>query len=204
MIKNRKKDFTHNGVKVLRSNHRDIRRLKNIYKPALHGFRVWPSSWLLMDYFMRSRVEPNLRILEIGCGWGIAGISCVKNFNSVVTCVDSDSAVFPYVNLHAKINDVTVTTVQSDFDDLGGSFMKNTDIMIGSDICFWDDMVDIVKTLILRALKHGVKKIIIADPGRQTFERMGEYFLNDGRGKIINRDISLPYNIQGRILTVTA
>ena len=136
MIKNREKDFKHNGVKVLRSSHRDIRRLKNIYKPALHGFRVWPSSWLLIDYFMRSRLKPNSRIVEVGCGWGIAGISCVKNFNSVVTCVDSDSAVFPYVNLHAKINDVTVTTVQSDFNDLCENNMKNMEIMIGSDICF--------------------------------------------------------------------
>ena len=204
MIRNRKKYFTYNGVKVLRSNHRDIRKLKNIYKPALHGFRVWPSSWLLMDYFMRKKVEPDLRIIEIGCGWGITGISCVKNFKSVVTCIDRDSAVFPYVNLHAKINNVTVKTIQSDFDDIGENVMKNKDIMIGSDICFWDNMVDTLITLILRALKNGIKKIIIADPGRSTFERMGEYFLNDGRGKLINRDISLPYNIQGRILTVTA
>ena len=65
-------------------------------------------------------------------------------------------------------------------------------------------MVETVTTLILRALEYGVKKIIIADPGRETFERMGEFFLIDGRGKLINWDISLPYNIEGRILTVTA
>ncbi len=153
---------------------------------------------------MRNRFKPDLRILEIGCGWGIAGISCVKNFNSVVTCIDRDPAVFPYVHLHAKINGVHVTTIRSDFDDLGESFLEKADIIIGSDICFWDDMVDIITALILRALKSGVKKVIIADPGRFPFERMGEYFLKDGRGKLIDWDITHPYDIQGRILTVTA
>ena len=94
--------------------------------------------------------------------------------------------------------------MEADFDDLSGYFMKNIDIMIGADICFWDNMVETVKTLILKALKHGVKTIMIADPGRPTFERMGEYFLNNGMGELINWDITRPYNIQGRILRVCA
>ena len=170
MFKIRKKDFTHNGIMVLRSSHRAVRRLKNIHKPSLHGFRIWPSSWLLMDYFRRSGVNCISRILDIGCGWGIAGIYCVKNFNSVVTCVDSDSAVFPYVLLHADISNVTVKTVEADFDDLTGKYFKNIDALIGADICFWDNMVEILKRMILWALEYGVKNIIFADPGRSTFE----------------------------------
>lgn len=202
MFKNRKKDFTHNGVKVLRSNHKDIRRLKNVHKPSLHGFRIWPSSWLLMDYFKRSGFNRHSRILDIGCGWGIAGIYCVKNFNSIVTCVDSDSAVFPYVHLHADINDVTVATLEADFSDLTGNYLKNTDVMIGADICFWDNMVETLKKMIIRALEYGVKNIIFADPGRPTFERLGQYFKSEGIGEILNWDISRPYSIQGRILRV--
>ena len=83
-----------------------------------------------MDYFRRSGVNCISRILDIGCGWGIAGIYCVKNFNSVVTCVDSDSAVFPYVLLHADISNVTVKTVEADFDDLTGKYFKNIDALI--------------------------------------------------------------------------
>lgn len=202
-MKKRKKYLTHNGIKVLRSNHKDIRRLKNIYKPAVFGFRVWPSSWLLIDYFMRNSILPNSRIIDVGCGWGIAGISCAKIFNSIVTCVDSDPAVFPYVNLHADINNVSVSTVEAGFNNFNDGFMENKDVIIGSDICFWENMVDTVIAMILSALKQGVKKIIISDPGRSTFEKVGEYFLKDGRGSIINCDITLPYNIQGRILTVS-
>lgn len=202
MFKSRKKDFTHNGVKVLRSNHADIRRLKNKHKPSLHGFRIWPSSWLLMDYFKRSGFSRHLHILDMGCGWGIAGIYCVKNFASIVTCIDSDSAVFPYVHLHADINNVNVNTLKADFDDLTCKNFKNIDVMIGADICFWDNMVEILKQMIHRALNSGVKNIIFADPGRPTFERLGEYFQNKGMGDIVNWDICHPYSVQGRILRV--
>ncbi|MBN2418489.1 MAG: methyltransferase [Deltaproteobacteria bacterium] len=202
ILQSRKKDFTHNGVKVLRSNHKAIRRLKHIHKPSLHGFRIWPSSWLLMDYFKNSGFNRGSHILDIGCGWGIAGIYCVKNFDSIVTCMDSDSAVFPYVHLHADINDVTVNTVKLDFDDLAGKYFKNIDIMIGADICFWDNMVETLKRMINRALEYGVKNIIFADPGRPTFEKLGNYFQNEGTGNIINWDITRPYAIQGRILRV--
>ena len=202
MIKNRNKAFIHNGVKVLRSNHTAVRRLKNIHKPSLHGFRIWPSSWLLLDYFKRSGFKRRSHILDIGCGWGIAGIYCVKNFDSIVICVDSDSAVFPYVHLHADINDVTVNTVEADFDDLNVNTFKDIDIMIGADICFWENMVETLKKMILRALNCGVKKIIFADPGRPTFEKLGRYFHNEGIGEILNWDINRPYSIQGRILRV--
>ena len=202
MLKSREKDFTHNGVKVLRSSHKAIRRLKHIHKPSLHGFRIWPSSWLLMDYFKRSGFKHDSRVLDIGCGWGIAGIYCVKNFNSIVTCIDNDSAVFPFVHLHSDINDVTVNTVKADFDDLTENNFKDIDVMIGADICFWDNMVEILKRLIFRALEYGVENIIFADPGRPTFERLGEYFQSEGIGRIINWDIVRPYSIEGRILRV--
>ena len=202
MFKSRKKDFIHNGIKVLRSNHKAIRRLKHIHKPSLHGFRVWPSSWLLLDYFKRSGFIHNSHILDIGCGWGIAGIYCVKNFNSVVTCVDSDSAVFPYVHLHAEINDVSVNTLEADFDDLPAKYFKNIDTMIGADICFWDNLVETLIKMILRALEYGVRNIIFADPGRPTFEKLGKYFQSKGLGEIINWDVNRPYSIQGRILRV--
>ena len=202
MLKSRKKDFTHNGVKVLRSSHKSIRRLKHIHKPSLHGFRIWPSSWLLIDYFKRSGFSRDSHILDIGCGWGIAGIYCVKKFSSVVTCVDSDSAVFPYVHLHADINDVTVKTVEADFDELTGKYFRNIDILIGADICFWDNMVDKLKRMILRALEYGVRNIVFADPGRPAFEKLGKFFQSEGTGKIINWDIIRPYSIQGRILRV--
>jgi predicted nicotinamide N-methyase len=188
---------------VFRSSHRSIRELKRLYKPSLHGFRVWPSSWLLIDYFKRNRLAMSSRILDIGCGWGLAGIYCAKKYSSIVTCVDSDSAVFPYLRLHAEINDVEMTTMQTDFEELSDKHMKDNEIMIGADICFWGEMIEILKSLILRAFESDIKTIIIADPGRSSFELLGQYVVERGRGKIMNWDVTHPHPIEGRILRIS-
>lgn len=200
----RENDYTDYGVNVLRSRHRLIRELKRHYKPAIHGFRVWPSSWLLIDYFRRTKIKKGTRLLDIGCGWGLAGIYCAKNHGSIVTCVDSDASVFPYVNLHADINDVVVDTMESDFEKLSGSQMKGSQILIGADICFWREMVESLKKLILRAFESGVRKVVISDPGRPPFEELGEYFVKSGMGQLMDRDILHPQVFQGRILKIEA
>lgn len=203
-MSNKKKEIVDYGIRIYRSSHKKIRELKRLYSPSLHGFRVWPSSWLLMDYFKRRKLMVGSRILDIGCGWGLAGIYCAKNHDSIVTCVDSDAAVFPYVHLHAVINDVAITTLETPFEKLTKLNMKGFEIMIGADICFWDNLADAVKVLILRALETGIKTVIIADPGRSPFERIGQYFINEGRGKIMDWSITRPHSIQGRILRINS
>ena len=42
-------------------------------------------------------------------------------------------------------------------------------MILGSDICFWDSLVDPLVNMVNRAIKNGVERIIIADPGRPTF-----------------------------------
>lgn len=145
-----------------------------------------------------------VRLLDIGCGWGLSGIYCAKNHSSIVTCLDSDSAVFPYVHLHADINNVAVTTMETDFEELTKINMNGFDVMIGADICFWDNLADTVMRLILRALESGIKTVIIADPGRSPFERIGQYFNDEGQGKIMDWSITHPYSNQGRILRINS
>ena len=79
MTKNRKKDFVDYDIRVLRSRHKAIRELKRLHKPSLHGFRVWSSNWILIDYFKHYGFARYLKIIDIGCGWGLAGIYCAKN-----------------------------------------------------------------------------------------------------------------------------
>jgi len=45
-----KTDILYNGVKAFRSRHPQIRRLKGIHSLSFQDFRVWASSWLLMDF----------------------------------------------------------------------------------------------------------------------------------------------------------
>ena len=199
---NMKKDFTDYGIKVFRSQNKAIRDLKRMHRPSFHGFRVWPSSWLLIDYFKCMPLARSSKILDVGCGWGLAGIYCVKNHSSIVTCVDRDPEVFPYVRLHAKINNVDITTLEKGFEELSGKQIKSHEIMIGADICFWDEMVEVLKSLILRAFQFGIKTVIIADPGRTPFESLGRYFIDQGRGQVMNREVNHPHYFQGRLLII--
>lgn len=140
--------------------------------------------------------------MDIGCGWGLAGIYCAKKHNAIVTSVDIDPEVFPYLRMHADINNVEILTMNKGFDELNCKHLRNVDVLIGADICFWDKMVDSLKELVCRALHRGVQMVVIADPGRPSFHQLGEYFTKKGGGEILNRGIQHPHPIQGQILKI--
>jgi len=140
--------------------------------------------------------------MELGCGWGLAGIFCAKAHGADVTSVDIDSAVFPYLHMHTQINHVDVSTMHLGFDELISDHLKGIDVMIGADICFWDSLVDSLKRLICRALGQGVQFVVIADPGRSTFEKLGRHFVQKMSGEIRDRFVQRPYPIHGQILKI--
>jgi predicted nicotinamide N-methyase len=153
-----------------------------------------------MDFLKRQGIRRGIRIMEVGSGWGLVGIYCAKTYGASVTCVDIDSEVFPYLRLHALTNSVEITTMTRGFDELTDGELQGFDVVIGSDICFWNDMSHSLKRLILRALRADVRLVLIADPGRSPFEQLGVYFAKSFNGKMVRWAITHPYPIQGRIL----
>ena len=190
------------GVRALLSTHKEIRRLKEENAPSFHGYKHWASSWLLIDYIRSRKLRSNSYVLDLGCGWGLAGIYCAKSFKAEVTAVDKDISVFPYLELHTKINHVTISMEQKDFKELRQAYLKDIDVIIGSDICFWDSLISPLKLLILRGLHAGIRAVIIADPGRDPFEELGRYFVKRKMGEIIEWSTLRPNRIQGRILRI--
>jgi len=140
--------------------------------------------------------------MEIGCGWGLLGIYCAKKYGAEVTAVDLDPEVFPYLDLHAKVNGVQISTLKKGFDGLRTEHLKEVDLLIGADVCFWDDMVKPLKKLILRALRAKVQQVLIADPGRPPFEEVGEYFASRRGGEILDWMAQRPRRTEGRILKI--
>ena len=139
------------GIRILLSRHPEIRKLKEVNFPSVHGNRLWMSSWLLMDYFKRKGLPAGRRVMEVGCGWGLAGIYCAKKHGARVTGVDIDAEVFPYLNLHAEINNVRLNTMKRSLGGLKTEHLKDIQIVIGADICFWDRMILPLKRLVGRA-----------------------------------------------------
>ena len=96
------------GLTILSPSHPEVQCLQHeAAQPSLHGHKVWPTSFVLLDYLHQRGVVPRARVLELGCGWGLVGIACAKTFQAQVTGLDADAAVFPYLQLHAQRNGVT-------------------------------------------------------------------------------------------------
>jgi predicted nicotinamide N-methyase len=132
----------------------------------------------------------------------LPGIYCAKKHNAVVTGVDIDSEVFPYLHLHAEINKVKIATMKRAFGGLTGKHLKNFDVLIGADICFWDKLAYSLKRLINRALQTGPRMVLIADPGRPTFDELAKYFAEKQGAEILDCTVQRPRRIQGRILKI--
>ena len=190
------------GVRALLSRNSRVRKLKRKYTPTIHGTKQWTASWLLIDYINQCGMRKGTHVMDVGCGWGLAGIYCAKGHGATVTGVDMDPDVFPYLRLHARLNGVDIGTMSADFDGLNDSVLEDIDVVIGSDICFWDTMVDPLKRFIRRAIGAGVRSVIIADPGRPPFENAARYFARNKMGSVFDWAANTPRSNQGRILRV--
>lgn len=189
-------------MRLLLSQHPEIRKLKRFNAPSVHGNRLWKSTWLLMDYLHRRGLPEDVRVMEVGCGWGLLGIYCAKKHGAKVISVDVDPEVLPYLKLHAKVNEVDITTMRKDFDGLRTKHLQEVDVLIGADVCFWDNLVKPLKNLILRALRAKVKQVLISDPGRPPFEEVAEYFISKRGGEILDWTAQRPRRSEGRILKI--
>ncbi len=155
-----------------------------------------------MDYLHRRGLPQGVRVMELGCGWGLLGIYCAKKFGALVTCVDIDPEVFPFLHLHADVNQVEISTMKRSFDGLRTKHLGEIDVILGADICFWDELAQPIRRLVLRALRAGVRLVLIADPGRPPFEEIGEYFVNKRGGALLDWTAQRPRRSEGRILKI--
>lgn len=157
------------GIYLLESKHRLIRRLKKAYQPSVHGHKAWNASFLLMDYLQHEPMTKRARVLEVGCGWGPGAVFCASRFKARVTALDIDKDVFPFLEVLSALNDVDITPLTSRFEKLTAEDLSQFDLLVASDVCFWDKMVKPLNRLVTRALEAGVKRVIITDPGRPPF-----------------------------------
>jgi len=194
---------TCHGVSFYQSRHARIRQLKRLHSPMGFGYRVWTSCWLLMDYLKSLRTPPGLRVMDVGCGWGLAGIFCAKNLQATVTCVDADQEVFPFLRLHAELNQVQVATMHKRYENLTAQDLQGIDLLMGADICFWDEMPEQIIPMIDLALAAGVRLILIADPGRSSFATLATLCAAKYGASTLSMAVRHPHVLSGHILRIT-
>lgn len=194
------------GLQLLTAQDKRIQQLKRQYRCAVHGQKVWRSASVLLDYFSEFPLAPGLRVLEVGAGWGLAGIYCAKNFQSKVTALDIDPAVFPYLQLHAELNGVNITPWVADYAAITAEHLQQFDVIIGSDICFWDQQSQQLLPLI-QLIQSQQRRAVIADPGRPPFIQVVEALIEQDTSKTLaveNWSVPHPYNLNGLILDTGA
>lgn len=193
------------GLVVRQNAHPDMRRLRREAGDAsLHGNKFWKSSCLTMDYLKRNPLKKGARVLDLGCGWGLGGIFCAKHFGARVTGLDADPSVFPFVHYHAELNGVSVDTWRCRYEKVRELDLTEFDALIGTDICFWDKLEKPLYNLTGRALRAGVGRVILADPGRPPFRRLAER-AEDKLGAVYREwSVSRPMKASGCIMEASS
>lgn len=174
------------GLHVPYARHPRVRAIKHRgHHPSIHGTKLWSSSGVLIDYIASTTATAPQSVIDAGCGWGLAGIWCAKTFGSAVASVDADASVMPYLELVAELNEVEVTPVVARFEQLDGGLLGATDWLIAADVCFWEELVDPVTSMIERAIESGTKRIMISDPRREPFFNVADSILSEYGGELV-------------------
>ena len=163
-----KNTFRAYGIWLFTEKSQSIKKLKKELNPSVHGDKHWDSSYVLMDYFTHKPLKKKSRVLDVGCGWGPTSIY-LANAGHTVTGLDVDDHVFAFLKVQAELNDVSVKTRQGAMASMKKADLEKFDVIVGGDICFWDELTDEWFALLKRAASAGVKKLVLADPGRQPF-----------------------------------
>jgi predicted nicotinamide N-methyase len=199
----RKLEYHAFGLIVFDLGHPEVRRLqREAEQPSLHGEKVWRSSFLLMDYLELHGLNMRARVLDLGCGWGLVGIYCAKTFKAQVTALDADAAVFPYLHLHAQLNGVHIETRQLAFEHVQAQDLAGFDLIVGADICFWDELVDPLYHLVRHGIEAGVAEILVADPDRPPFDELCARCEKMNNVDVLYWETTTPFSTSGRILRV--
>jgi predicted nicotinamide N-methyase len=192
------------GIKALRSSHPGVRRLKRQQKGynSAHGNKVWRSSFVLMDYLTTYPPEENTQVLDIGCGWGLTGLFLAKKYGAQVTGIDIDASVAPFLALQASINDCQIDFQARGFESLSAEELTAFSTIVGTDICFWDELTEPLFELIGLALESGVEHIMIADPGRPPFWDLVDLCMQNFSAEVVTRRIYQPWKTEKFILSI--
>ena len=96
-----------------------------------------------------------------------------------------------------------MTAERRAFDRLTRTFLGEFDLILGADICFWDDLSRQLRNLIRRARRCGAGRVMIADPGRPPYHALAEHCMArlDGVQRLEMR-LRRPVRASGELLIV--
>jgi len=163
---------------------------------------VWQSGEVLARVMHRHDVT-GLRVLEVGCGIGLASL-ILKNRHADITATDHHPQAGAFLEKNAALNTLEpIPFVRAgwheDIPDLG-----EFDLVIGSDLLYEAANVELVSLFIDR---HALpaSTVIIVDPGRGLRGKFSRAMsaLGYARSVMATADMGMPESFKGSVLCYT-
>lgn len=124
---------------------------------------IWPSSIALANYVLNYDTR-NIRILEIGCGIGLASL-LLNKLKADITATDYHPEAESFLLENATLNNgKSINFERTDWNN-SDSTLGNFDLIIGSDLLYEDEHIDLLSKFIEQHAKPGCE-VLIADPDR--------------------------------------
>ncbi|WP_163937310.1 methyltransferase [Paraferrimonas sp. SM1919] len=124
---------------------------------------LWPSGIVLANYINNFNTSSK-RILEIGCGTALTSLLLNKRQDDI-TATDYHPEAGKFLNRNTDLNcDDRITFVRVDWSEQDTD-LGLFDLIIGSDLLYEDDHVELVGNFINKHAKQECE-VIIVDPGR--------------------------------------
>ena len=125
---------------------------------------IWPSGQVLAHLMLNYSIEGK-RVLEVGCGIGLASL-VLNNRSADITATDHHPEAEGLLIYNTGLNSGrAIPFVRTGWANLTNDQLGKFDLIIGSDLLYESEHVDLLSTFINRhSLRHC--KVIIVDPGR--------------------------------------
>jgi len=138
---------------------------------------IWPSS-LVLAHYISSYDTGTKRILEVGCGTALSSLLLNKK-HANITATDQHPEAETFLERNTLLNeDKTISFVR---DDWAGKNEKLGlfDLIIGSDLLYEDQHVDLLANFVEKHSKPACE-VILVDPGRGRKNKLNARMLEFG------------------------
>ena len=139
--------------------------------------KLWEASAVLTQFMADLPVDPQRRILELGSGLGVAGITAAA-MGHAITLTEFNHHALNFLQANAELNgfqDLAIRRFDWFKPELDGHF----DLIIGSEVIYQEQAVDALEAIFKRYLEPG-GRVVLAERVRATgtlfFERMSSLF----------------------------
>lgn len=194
------------SVQLIIKTKREIRahpayaKMESDSNEWLYWNRVWHSEVALSEWLIQEFYPDKLmgkKILELGCGTGLAGIVCA-GLGGVPTFSDIVPMVMDTVKETCKLNGIvdyhTLILDWSHPESLLGTF----NLVLGSEIFYDNSFLNEISALLEHALPVG-ERGLFCDPNRLGFETVEESFSKNFTLTVIPRTVNWPPMVSGKV-----